>query len=75
MKHLQPESARVGVLAVAIVAATVLATASPVSAQNTHGPGCLDSGVSLSVEENRLDLTLPDGDNPLCRSRGRSRDR
>jgi hypothetical protein len=64
MKYSRPESASVGALALAIVAATVLATAGPVSAQNAHDPGCLDSGVSLSVEENRLGFTLPDGDNP-----------
>ncbi|PZG17661.1 hypothetical protein [Nonomuraea aridisoli] len=56
MKYLRSGSA------LALAAVTLLATAGPVSAQNDRG--CLDSGAALSVEENRLGLTLPDADDP-----------
>ncbi|AWS48852.1 hypothetical protein [Streptosporangium sp. 'caverna'] len=64
MKYSRPKSAGVGASALAIVAATVLATAGPASSTIARGPGCLDSGTPLSVEENRLGFTLPDDDNP-----------
>ncbi|GLW10151.1 hypothetical protein Misp01_52800 [Microtetraspora sp. NBRC 13810] len=64
MKLLRPESAAARVLAMSVVTAAVLAAAGPVSAQDAHGAGCLDSSVTPSVEENRLGFVLPDNDNP-----------
>ncbi|MEO3868758.1 hypothetical protein ABGB18_08015 [Nonomuraea sp. B12E4] len=64
MKYLRPESAATSVLTMAVVTAFALVTAGPAAARDDRGSGCLDPGVPLSVEENRLGSTLPDNADP-----------